>query len=167
MVRPGGTGRPGLQRPLRRCCIRRPTAVASGSTAVSGRSLAAHRARHTGTAPGSQGVAEPNGRRGSHSRTVPGGRSRVRAFRRALAGSLRPSTAAPLLVGKYGGKRALALAVEARKQGVARTRAVQFARQRQEAARRLAAAPPMPHKVKDPKSRKGIRMPRRRKPPRR
>ncbi|MGH9322776.1 MAG: hypothetical protein ACRD3V_23190 [Vicinamibacteria bacterium] len=67
-------------------------------------------------------------------------------------------------VGRYGKKRAFALAVESREQGVSHNRAVQLVRQREEAARRLAAAPPMPRKVKDPKSRTGIRMARRKTP---
>jgi hypothetical protein len=61
----------------------------------------------------------------------------------------------------YGKDRAFALAVEAREAGVARCRAVELARQREEAARRLQEAPPMPARAKHPLSRKGIRMPRR------
>ncbi len=62
-------------------------------------------------------------------------------------------------VNKYGLAEAEALAVEARNEGVAESRAVRRARQREEALARLKAAPPMPRKVKDPKSRKGMRMP--------
>jgi hypothetical protein len=65
-------------------------------------------------------------------------------------------------VGRYGARGAKARAVEARKAGVALTAAVRRGRQRQEAARRLEVAPPMPRRVKDPLSRKGINMARRR-----
>lgn len=64
-------------------------------------------------------------------------------------------------VGPYGRRGAFALAVEARKEGVAQSRAVQHARQREEALERLAAAPPAPRRLKDPKSRKGVRIRRR------
>jgi hypothetical protein len=66
------------------------------------------------------------------------------------------------LVEHYGEERALALAVEAREAGVARRRAYLLARQRQEARERLQETPPLPHLVKDPLSRKGISMARRR-----
>jgi len=66
-------------------------------------------------------------------------------------------------VRQHGKERAFDRAVEARQQGVANTRAVMLVRQREEAEERLAAAPPMPRRVKDPKSRKGMRMPSRRK----
>jgi hypothetical protein len=62
----------------------------------------------------------------------------------------------------YGNKTAKALAVKARKVGVARSRAVRLARQRDEARLRLRNAPPMPRQVKDPLDRKGISMARRR-----
>ena len=65
-------------------------------------------------------------------------------------------------VGRYGMKRALALAVAARAAGVARVRAEALARQRAEAGARLDEAPPLPARVKDPLSRKGINMGRRR-----
>lgn len=62
----------------------------------------------------------------------------------------------------YGEEVALALAVEARAQGVARRLAHVKRRQREDAARRLALAPPMPRQVKNPSSRKGISMAHRR-----
>jgi hypothetical protein len=65
-------------------------------------------------------------------------------------------------VGRYGETGAKARAVRARQAGVARAHAVRMARQRQEAALRLKLAPPMPSQVKDPLSRKGISMARRR-----
>lgn len=65
-------------------------------------------------------------------------------------------------VHRYGEKRARALAVEAREQGVSRARALLLARQVADAVRRLQMAPPMPRMVRDPLSRKGIRMPQRR-----
>lgn len=60
--------------------------------------------------------------------------------------------------GKAG---ALALAKAARETGVAQAEAERRARQRGEAARRLARTPPMPRRVKDPLSRKGIKTGRR------
>lgn len=66
------------------------------------------------------------------------------------------------LVEHYGKDRALTLAVEAREAGVAYGHALQRARQCEEAKRRLRKAPPMPRQVKDPLSRKGISMARRR-----
>ena len=66
------------------------------------------------------------------------------------------------LVGHYGRDRALVLAIDARKAGVAHSHAYLLARQREEAARRLQKAAPMPRRVKDPLSRKGISMARRR-----
>lgn len=62
-------------------------------------------------------------------------------------------------VGLHGLDGAYALAVEAREEGVAESRAAQRTRQREEALERLAAAPPKPRQLKDPKSRKGMRMP--------
>jgi hypothetical protein len=67
-------------------------------------------------------------------------------------------------VGRYGRDGALELAVRAREEGVAQARAVLRDRQRAEAQERLAAAPPAPSRVKNPLSRKGIRMPPRKKP---
>jgi hypothetical protein len=64
-------------------------------------------------------------------------------------------------VERHGEEGARALAEEVREQGVARSRARLLARQAADAARRLAAAPPLPRMVRDPRSRKGIRMPRR------
>jgi hypothetical protein len=61
-------------------------------------------------------------------------------------------------VGPYGRRGAFALAVEGRKEGVAQSRAVQRARQREGALQRLAAAPSEPRQLKDPKSRKGTRI---------
>ena len=66
------------------------------------------------------------------------------------------------LVEHYGKQRALALAMDAREAGVAHSDAYHRARQREEASRRLRKAPPMPRQVKDPLSRKGISMARRR-----
>lgn len=66
------------------------------------------------------------------------------------------------LVEHYGRERALALAKRARSTGVAETRALLLARQREEARRRLEKAGPMPRPVKSPLSRKGISMARRR-----
>ena len=65
-------------------------------------------------------------------------------------------------VQRYGREQALALAIEAREAGVARVHAEQLRRQREEARRRLRAAQPMPRQVRDPLSRKGINMGRRR-----
>ena len=65
-------------------------------------------------------------------------------------------------VGLYGEEEARALAEEARRKGVARSRAQLRERQVADADRRLEQAPPMPRVVRDPLSRKGIRMPRRR-----
>ena len=66
------------------------------------------------------------------------------------------------LIERYGKEQALALALEAREAGVAHNHAHQLARQREEATRRLQNAPPMPRQVRDPLSRKGISMARRR-----
>jgi len=66
------------------------------------------------------------------------------------------------LVERYGLFQARHLAANARKAGVAETRRILLARQREEAARRLRNAPPKPRQVKDPRSRKGISMARRR-----
>ena len=66
------------------------------------------------------------------------------------------------LVERYGKEQARALAIEAREAGVAHSHAQQLARQCEEARRRLQEAPPMPRQVKDPLSRKGISMARRR-----
>jgi hypothetical protein len=66
------------------------------------------------------------------------------------------------LVERYGEERALALATKAREEGVARSHEQQLARQREAARRRLAAAGPPPRPVRDPRSRKGISMARRR-----
>ena len=65
-------------------------------------------------------------------------------------------------VDHYGKERAFALAVAARKAGLAHRRAYMLARQREEARERLRRAGPMPRPVKDPLSRKGISMARRR-----
>lgn len=65
-------------------------------------------------------------------------------------------------VGLYGKRGAFERAKEERRRGVAHTRDLLLARQREEAYNRLAAAPAMPRMVKDPKSRRGIRMPPRR-----
>jgi hypothetical protein len=66
------------------------------------------------------------------------------------------------LVEHYGEERAKALAIDAREAGVARGHACLLARQREETRRRLQNAAPMPRPVKDPRSRKGISMARRR-----
>lgn len=66
------------------------------------------------------------------------------------------------LVEHHGEDRAKALAIEAREAGVARARACLLARQRAEAESRLRKAEPVPRPVKDPRSRKGISMARRR-----
>lgn len=66
------------------------------------------------------------------------------------------------LVQRYGKERALGLAKEAREAGVAHNHTYRMARQSEEAASRLQNAPPMPRQVKDPLSRKGISMARRR-----
>jgi len=63
---------------------------------------------------------------------------------------------------RYGKQAAFELALEARREGVARRLEHLGKRQREDAERRLALAAPMPRQVKDPRSRKGIRMPRRR-----
>jgi hypothetical protein len=60
---------------------------------------------------------------------------------------------------RYGRERALALAVEARRTGVARRHAAERLRQREDAAQRLRTAPLAPRQVKSPLSRRGIRMP--------
>jgi hypothetical protein len=65
-------------------------------------------------------------------------------------------------VERYGDSEARALAAKARRAGVKQAHAERLARQREEAARRLRNAPPMPARVKDPRSRKGISMARRR-----
>jgi hypothetical protein len=65
-------------------------------------------------------------------------------------------------VSRYGKGKALALAVQARRAGVSRYRDYLRARQREEARQWLKNAPPMPRQVKDPLSRKGIKMGRRR-----
>jgi hypothetical protein len=62
----------------------------------------------------------------------------------------------------YGARQARALAIDARRAGVAESDARLLARQRAEARRRLREAGPMPRRVKDPRSRKGISMARRR-----
>jgi hypothetical protein len=62
----------------------------------------------------------------------------------------------------YGKEGARARAIEVREAGVARRRAHMLARQGEEAERRLQEAAPMPRQVKDPRSRKGISMARRR-----
>jgi hypothetical protein len=66
------------------------------------------------------------------------------------------------LVERYGSREARALAIEARTAGVADIEARLLARQREEATKRLRTAAPMPRQVKDPRSRKGINMGRRR-----
>ena len=66
------------------------------------------------------------------------------------------------LVERYGRRAARALAIEARTVGVADSEARLLARQREEARRRLQTAAPMPRPVKNPRSRKGISMARRR-----
>jgi hypothetical protein len=66
------------------------------------------------------------------------------------------------LVEHYGRERARDLAIRARQAGVAHSHAYLLARQREEATRRLQKAAPMPRPVRDPLSRKGISMERRR-----
>lgn len=66
------------------------------------------------------------------------------------------------LIARHGKQQALALAMEAREAGVAHSHAQLVARQREEARRRLQKAPPRPQQVKEPLSRKGISMARRR-----
>ena len=56
------------------------------------------------------------------------------------------------------GAQATAMARATRKAGVAHSHAYLLARQREEATRRLQKAAPMPRRVKDPLSRKGISM---------
>lgn len=65
-------------------------------------------------------------------------------------------------LGRYGKERAVALASKVRKAGLARTHREQLKRQREAAADRLRTAPARPRQVKDPRSRKGISMARRR-----
>jgi hypothetical protein len=65
-------------------------------------------------------------------------------------------------VKRYGARQARSLAVEARRAGRAESDARLLARQREEARRRLREAGPAPRPVKDPRSRKGISMARRR-----
>jgi hypothetical protein len=62
----------------------------------------------------------------------------------------------------YGARQARALAIQARKAGLAENAARLLTRQREEARRRLREAGPRPRQVKDPRSRKGINMARRR-----
>jgi hypothetical protein len=87
-----------------------------------------------------------------------------RAYRRFVAHWSDPETG-PMRkrfsVGRYGEEQARALAEEARSKGVAQSRTRLREQQVTEAARRLEQAPPMPPMVRDPLSRKGIRMPRR------
>jgi hypothetical protein len=66
------------------------------------------------------------------------------------------------LVQRYGREEARTLAVEARKAGVAEREAYERSKQREQAARRLQEAAPLPRPVKDPRNRKGISMARRR-----
>jgi hypothetical protein len=66
------------------------------------------------------------------------------------------------LVERYGEEEARDLAIDAREAGVARSRADCLTRQREEAKRRLQKAAPLPRQVKDPRSRKGISLARRR-----
>ena len=66
------------------------------------------------------------------------------------------------LVEHHGEEQARALAIDAREVGVARSRAYLLARQREEAKGRLEESAPMPRPVKDPRSRLGISMARRR-----
>jgi hypothetical protein len=61
-----------------------------------------------------------------------------------------------------GARQARAMAIEARRAGLAECGARLLARQREEARRRLQEAGPMPRRVKDPRSRRGISMARRR-----
>lgn len=67
-------------------------------------------------------------------------------------------------VDRYGKERAFALAVAARKAALAHRRAYMLAGQREDARERLRRAGPLPRPVKDPLSRKGISMARRRPP---
>ena len=88
-----------------------------------------------------------------------------RVYRRYVASWQDPEQGSQrrrFLVERYGEERALALAVEARESGVAHAKAYLKARQQEEAALRLQKAAPMPRPVKDPRSRKGISMARRR-----
>ncbi len=88
-----------------------------------------------------------------------------RVYRRYVASWQDPEKGSQrrrFLVERYGEERALALAVEAREAGVARSKAYLKARQQEEAALRLQKAAPRPRPVKDPRSRKGISMARRR-----
>lgn len=62
------------------------------------------------------------------------------------------------LIQRYGRERALALAQEAREAGIAQNHARMLALQREQASQRLRQAPPMPRKVRDPLTRKGISM---------
>jgi hypothetical protein len=62
-------------------------------------------------------------------------------------------------VGKYGDALAFKLAAMARHEAVEKVRAVLRARQVAEARDRLDGAPPSPRRIKDPRSRKGMRMP--------
>jgi hypothetical protein len=66
------------------------------------------------------------------------------------------------LVQRYGKKEALALAIEARERGVSESRRRWRELQRTGARERLRQAPPMPLPVKDPRTRQGISMARRR-----
>ena len=63
---------------------------------------------------------------------------------------------------RYGEERAKALASATREAGVTRYHAQMLSRQSEEARQRLRKAAPMPRPVKDPLSRKGISMARRR-----
>lgn len=65
-------------------------------------------------------------------------------------------------VERYGDDGAKARAIDAREAGVARSHAYLLAHQREGATRRLREAAPMPRLVRDPLSRKGISMARRR-----
>ena len=62
-------------------------------------------------------------------------------------------------VGRYGKEVAEALATAERNKGVETARREKQARQREEAERRLLELPPEPCQVKDPLTRKGIKMP--------
>lgn len=68
-------------------------------------------------------------------------------------------------VGKYGDALAYKLAAMARDEAVERIRTVLRARQLAEAKHRLTDAPPPPRQVKDPRSRKGMRIRRRKNRP--
>lgn len=59
---------------------------------------------------------------------------------------------------RHGKRRARALAIEARRSGVANANSLRMARQRKEASRRLRNAPRMPRPVKHPLDRRGITM---------